>query len=270
MAIRYGLRLSCSTSCFIGSSCIISSRCPLRASDSIVKSAYPRRTQRHAVAVAVASASVSASAVAVAVVAWSEKSANRLDRTQVNLNTANDSVQKLRDEVDEFGDWRNMISSLFMWVTVIMSFIKPIPASCVYNMDDTTVFLEQMFGRRGKRTHVSKEVKDDLRARLLSFSFGVSKSKRDKRRKKAANTQARTVKILLCTCGDGTVACYVIKMKGEAISTFKLQRVNDNLFIVYLTQNSQVRFERASRAQGNPLETNGGHHGTCNSTCNHF
>ena len=62
-----------------------------------------------------------------------------------------------------------MISSLFMWVTVIMSFIKPIPASCVYNMDDTTVFLEQMFGRRGKRTHVSKEVKDDLRARLLSF-----------------------------------------------------------------------------------------------------
>jgi hypothetical protein len=55
-----------------------------------VKSAYPRRTQRHAVAVAVASASVSASAVAVAVVAWSEKSANRLDRTQVNLNTAND------------------------------------------------------------------------------------------------------------------------------------------------------------------------------------
>jgi hypothetical protein len=137
-------------------------------------------------------------------------------------------------------------------------------------MDDTTVFLEQMFGRRGKRTHVSKEVKDDLRARLLSFSFGVSKSKRDKRRKKAANTQARTVKILLCTCGDGTVACDLIKIKDEAISTFKLQRVNDNLFIVYLTQNSQVRFERASRAQGNPLETNGGHHGTSNYTCNRF
>ena len=154
-----------------------------------------------------------------------------------------------------------MISSLFMWVTVIMSFIKPIPASCVYNMDDTTVFLEQMFGRRGKRTHVSKEMKDDLRARLLSFLFGVSKSKRDKRRKKAANTQARTVKILLFTCGDGTVACDLIKIKDEAISTFKLQRVNDNLFIVW---------DRASRAQGNPLETNGGHHGTSNYTCNRF
>jgi hypothetical protein len=131
------------------------------------------------------------------------------------------------------GDWRNMISSLVMWVAVTMSFSKPIPSACMYNMDDTTVFLEQKFGRSSKRTYVSKEVKDDLRARHLSFSFGVSKSKRQKRNKKRANTQARTVKILLCTCGDGSVTCVVVKIKDEAITRFEIEPINDRLFVVW-------------------------------------
>ena len=39
--------------------------------------------------------------------------------------------------------------------------------------------------------------------------------------------------LIFCTCGDGTVACDLIKIKDEAISTFKLLRVNDNIFIVW-------------------------------------
>ena len=131
------------------------------------------------------------------------------------------------------GDWRNMISSLVMWLTVTASFSKPIPPSCLYNMDDTTVFLEQKFGRRGKKTFVSKDVKDGLRGKHLSFSFGITKSKRDKQRKKSRNTQARTVKILLCTCGDGSAICTVIKIKDESIREFKIQPVNVNLYIVW-------------------------------------
>lgn len=131
------------------------------------------------------------------------------------------------------GDWRNMISSLVMWVAVTMSFSKPIPAACMYNMDDTTVFLEQKFGRNSKRTFVSKEVKDDLRARSLSFSFGVSKSKRQKKNKKRANMQARTVKILLCTCGDGSVACTVVKIKDESITRFEIESIHDRLYVVW-------------------------------------
>jgi hypothetical protein len=114
-----------------------------------------------------------------------------------------------------------------------MGFSKPIPPSCMYNMDDTTVFLEQRFGKRSKRTFVSKEVKNDLRSRQLSFSFGLSKSKRDKKRKKNANTQARTVKILFCSCADGTATCTVIKIKDESIQQFQIQKVHERLFIVW-------------------------------------
>jgi hypothetical protein len=131
------------------------------------------------------------------------------------------------------GDWRNMISSIVMWVALTLGFSKPIPPSCMYNMDDTTVFLEQKFGKRSKRTFVSKEVKDDLRSRQLSFSFGVSKSKRDKKRKKRANMQARTVKILFCSCADGTATCTVIKIKDESIQRFQIQKVTDRLYIVW-------------------------------------
>ncbi len=131
------------------------------------------------------------------------------------------------------GDWRNMISSLVMWVAVTMGFSKPIPAACMYNMDDTTVFLEQRFGKRNKKTYVSKDVKDDLRHRHLSFSFGVSKSKREKKRKKSANTQARTVKILFCSCADGTPTCTVVKIKDESISSFAIQKVSEKFYIVW-------------------------------------
>jgi hypothetical protein len=131
------------------------------------------------------------------------------------------------------GDWRNMISSLVMWVAVTCGFSKPIPAACMYNMDDTTIFLEQKFGQAGKRTFVSRVVKDVLRVKNLSFSFGISKSKKDKQRKKSKNTQARTVKILLCTCADGTTVCTVIKIKDTAITRFRMQPINLNLWIVW-------------------------------------
>jgi hypothetical protein len=130
------------------------------------------------------------------------------------------------------GDWRNMISSLVMWLAVVTGFTKRIPFACQYNMDDTTVFLEQRIGKRTK-THVHKSVKDALRGKNLSFSFGVTKSKREKTRKKAANTQARTVKILFCSCADGTPICTVVKIKDESITQFKMQKITDSFYIVW-------------------------------------
>jgi hypothetical protein len=130
------------------------------------------------------------------------------------------------------GDWRNMISSLVMWFAVVTSFSKRIPVACQYNMDDTTVFLEQRIGRQ-RKTYVHKSVKDALRGKNLSFSFGVTKSKREKQRKKAANTQARTVKILFCSCADGTSICTVVKIKDESISEFRLQKITDSFYIVW-------------------------------------
>jgi hypothetical protein len=130
------------------------------------------------------------------------------------------------------GDWRNMISSLVMWLAVVTGFSKRIPVACQYNMDDTTVFLEQRIGKR-KRTYVAKSVKDALHGKNLSFSFGVTKSKREKQRKKAANTQARTVKILFCSCADGTPVCTVVKIKDESITQFKLQKITDSFYIVW-------------------------------------
>jgi hypothetical protein len=130
------------------------------------------------------------------------------------------------------GDWRNMISSLVMWLAVVTGFSKRIPFACQYNMDDTTVFLEQRIGKN-KRTYAAKSVKDALRNKNLSFSFGVTKSKREKKRKKAANTQARTVKILFCSCADGTPICTVVKIKDESISQFQLQKISDSFYIAW-------------------------------------
>jgi len=123
-----------------------------------------------------------------------------------------------------------MISSMVMWVAVTAGFSKPIPAACMYNMDDTTIFLEQKF-KRNSKTYVSGKVKKDLRDKNLSFSFGLSKSKKDRKRKKMSNPQARTVKILLCTCADGTAVCTVIKIKDTAITEFKMEPLNPEAHI---------------------------------------
>lgn len=152
-----------------------------------------------------------------------------------------------------------MISSMVMWVSVTAGFSKPIPAACMYNMDDTTCFLEQKFGGVNKKTYVSKTVKNQLRERNLSFSFGLSKSKKERRHKKSKNTQARTVKLLLCTCADGTATCTVIKIKDTAIARFKMEPIDkdQNIWIVWdpkipkgpgrqLAESKEVRVARTS------------------------
>jgi hypothetical protein len=59
----------------------------------------------------------------------------------------------------------------------------------------------------------------------------LSKSKKDRKRKKLSNPQARTVKILLCTCADGAAVCTVIKIKDTAITEFKMEPLNPEAHI---------------------------------------
>jgi hypothetical protein len=72
-----------------------------------------------------------------------------------------------------------------------------------------------------------------LRIKGLSFSFGITRSKREKQRKKAANSQARTIKILFCSSGDGTAVCTVVKIKDTSIKKFFLQKVSDQFYIAW-------------------------------------
>jgi hypothetical protein len=73
------------------------------------------------------------------------------------------------------GDWRNMISSLVMWLAVVTGFSWPIPSACMYNMDDTTVFLEQRIGKN-RKTYVPQSVKNALRGKNLSFFLVIQRA----------------------------------------------------------------------------------------------